>query len=282
MIYLSQALLLIVVLIFAVLCIFSDIKTRKISNNIVLGFLFVSLLFFCFFIWTLKLRFYLVLLIIFSFYFVFYSKKLLGGADVKILMISYFLIASVMGIDFYVDFMINLLLFYSFCIIFIAITYTSLKSKLNVIKKKIDYEMILFQMVVLFVILRPFIKYILSVKMVFSTVFIIFVYTFYRYISPRLAIFFSRCSRPKKRLINLGFMFIFLLININSYSIIVYFLMFLFFRLLADFISNMIEFIDTGSDEKYSTPFSMFIFYSIFFTFLINNNLVSFLLKLGL
>lgn len=268
---------LIIVIPFAISSISQDIKYRRISNITTLSFIYISFLIFCFF-WKLYHiidYFILILCILVSFFL--YRKKLWGGADGKITISICMLLIALGNNTIFTSFILNIILFYTLIITLLIIFKTQFKIKLKVLKK-IDYGSYLFYLLLIFLFVKRFINYLSSIHTFFTILLTLIIFVILGNWNKYINIFYKKMNDIYK-LISL-LILAFVLFFFSDMNVIKYFFIVLAFRIFVDFISNMTIFLKDKQGKQYNSPFSVYIFASAIFSFLVGQNIISIILKL--
>lgn len=260
----------------------SDLKSRKISNIITLSFLYISFVVFIFFLKEYDFNYLLALIFTIVISYFFFKKDIWGGADGKIFISLTFLILALGHILFYLDFVVNLLIFYSISIILIVIFKTNLKQKITIIKNT-DYHIFVFQILLAFIFLKNILRFVMFKDVISQQLFLVSVVVGFIYLTPYLRDYFHNFSLRKKISLNIILFIIFVGMSYNHLISLVYFIFILFFRISLDIISNLTLFLKDKKGEKYYSPFSVYLFISAIFTMVFQKNIVDiivFLFKL--
>lgn len=265
-----------IILPFAVISIYFDIKTRKIRNWINLSFLYVSILVLSFFSTQMDLIGYLTLIIAISLGYYLYSIDLWAGADGKIFIALSILVIILGSKSLFLDFMLNLALFYTIGIVILILFKTKIKHKF-VVLKNINYGLHIFLLLIIFLIIKDFIYKYISTNSNYNTLFIFATYFLLIYITPKIVKFYSKMNKYLSLSINL-ILFV-LLYYFSSSKIFYYFFIILGFRIFLEFVSNMTILLRTKDKKQYYSPFSLYLFFAAVFTMVIQNNIVLIILK---
>lgn len=262
-----------IVLPFAIISIWQDIKTRKVKNIVNLSFLYISIALFIFFLKEFnEIWYWLALVISIGLSYWFYYKEYWGGADGKIFISLTLLILSFGNYVFYLHWILNLMIIYIVSIVLLILFKTSLKQKIRVLKYT-DYNIYFFQILLIFIFLKPIIKNVIFSDPLFSVLFLIGIILGFRYLTPYLRKHFDKFSLFKKISLNVILFLILVGISYLHLEVIVYFFLILLFRIFADYISGMTLFLKDKNGERYYSPFSVYLFISAILTMIIENNL---------
>lgn len=267
---------LLVVLPFAFISILQDVKTRKISNVITISFLYISILIFVFFLMLYNVYDYLILIFSFAIGYYFYKKGYWGGADGKIFIALTLLLLALGNEYFYLDFLLNLIIFYSVVMIILVVFRTSFKTKKKLFKK-IDYGLILFHLLIIFIFIKSLLMKFVSKDSVYYSYFILFIFIFVLMTANLIKKLYLKFNKEVKifSLLLLGAIFI----SFLAFNLIFYFFIVFIFRVLLVFISEMSTHIKTKTDI-YQSPFSVYLFFSAIITMIGGNNVINLILNL--
>lgn len=268
-----------IVIPFAIISIWQDIKIRKVKNYVNISFFYISFLVFIFFLREYDFWFYLCLLFSFLISYWFFKKDYWGGADGKIFISLTLLVLALGNYFFYIDWILNLLLIYVISIILIVLFKTKLKSKIEVFKN-IDFTIYFFQILLIFIFLKNVLKSVVFVDPIYSLLFLILVFVGFKFLTPVLKKYFEGFSFKKKLSLNIILFIIFIGMSYYHLIVILYFFLILFFRISSDFISSMTELLKDKKGDKYYSPFSIYLFISAIFTMIVGNNLIEFLIEI--
>ncbi len=154
-----EVLFLAVVLIYALVMSYQDIRFRKIKNNLTYSLLLLSSLLFIysqFVVFSIVNIITLAMMVLVSFYV--FHKKILGAADGKII-IGISMILLSLNVLYLFDFIINTIILYVFTLLMLIITKTSLSSKITTFREQ-NYLLICFQTLLTLSILALFSRFI--------------------------------------------------------------------------------------------------------------------------
>lgn len=262
---------LVIVLPYATISIFQDIKIRKVNNWINLSFLYISFLSFIFFLSEYNIFDYLILIIVSYLAYFSYKKNIWGGADGKIFISLTLLILAFGNKYFYLDFIVNLAVLYSLTIIILVIFKTSIKQKIKIVKK-IDYGFYIFQMLIIYIVIKSFLYELVPRNSIYFSYFIILVFILVRFSNKYIKLIYSKINKLYFKIaINLT-LFLFLLV-ISKNSILKFFFVILAFRIGMEFISEMTNKIKSDKNS-YNSPFSIYLFFSSIFTMIGQSNII--------
>ena len=264
---------LLITLPYSIISIKSDIKTRKVPNIVNLSFFIISFLVFFFFIKDYDFLYYLCLLVSIGIGYFLYYKSYWGGADGKIFIALTMLILALGNYVFYLNWIVNLLLIYSISIIFIVLFKTKTKDKIKALKE-MDYNIYVFQMLLVFIFLKNILNTFVFKSKLLSMFFLLVVVLCFGYLNPLIKKYYTNFSFKKKTSLNIILFIIFIGMSVFTHTIIFYFFGILIFRILVDYISNMTLFLKDKKDEKYYSPFTIYLFTSAILTMIVNNNIV--------
>jgi Flp pilus assembly protein protease CpaA len=271
---------LVVMLPFAFFSIKSDIEKRKVSNVITFSFLYISFLCFVFFLTQYKLIDFLIFFSSILLSFLLYKYNVWGAADGKIFMGIIFLFLAFSNYMFVFNFLLNLVIFYTIIILLFVIFKTDKKYKIKVFKD-IDFGYNLFYLLILFIFLKPIVRYFLEDYKNYLIVLILIVlisYLLLQKINNKLKKIYSRFNiNLKISLIVLLLIVFFLIID---YRFIYIFLIIYVLKIVIAFFSNMTDYLKTKNNKQYHTPFSIFLFIASIFTIVIENDIISIILLL--
>lgn len=143
--------LFLILLIFSFICIYQDVKTRKVSNYVSFSFLALSFLYFLHNVLNLAYFDYVILLVLILLTYYTYKKGIFGAADGKILIGCFFFFTSINGFTSVLTFLVILFVLYSVGILLQSVFSTSLFYK-KIFFKAVDYNRILFQSFVILIV----------------------------------------------------------------------------------------------------------------------------------
>ncbi len=266
---------LVLVLPYAFVSIFYDIRDRKIPNYINLSFLYISALVLAFFLTQFGIIDYLIIIGGLVLGYFFYKKGYWGGADGKIYFALTFLILSLGNYSYYLDFLLNLALFYSLSMIFLVMFRTSIKSKIEILKE-INYLQQIFQILIIFILIRDIFRRYVSTESSNYSYFIILIFVLILVINPILRRFFRKLKTSTK-LTLIGILAT-IFIYLSDFKLMKYFILILIFRILLNFVSESTTKIK-HHDGVYESPFSIYLFVSAIFTIIGGNNVINIVLK---
>lgn len=265
------------VLPYAYISIYQDIEKRKISNWINLSFLYFCFLFFCFFITQFSLIDFGVIFLSIGFGYYFYHKGIWGGADGKIFIGLLLLLFSLGNMYFYLDFLLNLALFYSLAIILFVLFRTPREDKINLLKRT-DYGLHLFQILIIFLVVKNLLFHYLDKSSVYYSYLIIAIFVLVMISNPLIKRLY-RWIKDSNVKFFLNLFLLFILILSSEDKVILYFFIVLFFKIFLQFVSKMTDQIKMKSGEQYYSPFSLYLFFSAIFTMIGGQNIIRIIFK---
>ncbi|MDA3856518.1 MAG: hypothetical protein PF569_09765 [Candidatus Woesearchaeota archaeon] len=267
---------LVIVLPYTIISIYQDIKTRKVNNLINLTFLYISFLSFIFFLVQYNIFDYLIIIGGSYLAYYFYKKHFWGGADGKIFIGLTLLILAFGNKYFYLYFLVNISVLYSIKIIILVIIRTSLKQKLKV-AKKIDYGIYIFQILIIYIVIKSFLYRLVSPNSIYFSYLIIVVFVLVKYSNKYIKLLYSKLNILQLK-IGINLLLFILLFLISKDSVLKFFFIILAFRIAMEFISEMTNKIKSDK-ELYQSPFSIYLFFSAIFTMIGQANIIDVILK---
>ncbi len=264
-----------IIILFSILCIFYDIKNRKIPNLIIFFLFFISIIFLILNIKNLNIANVLSIFLSIIISFFLYFTKIWGAADGKILISLSIIFNSLYEYTIFLNFVLNLLMFYSISIIILNFAYTKNKDKIKVIKK-INYLEELFLLNILFSIFA-LIFYFLEIdpsKNIFF--YIILFLIIVGIINPIFKKIFKKIELNSQIVINL--IFLGLLILYSQKLFLLFFIITYFIRIFINFISKNTQNLKFRK-ETYSSPFTVYIFLSAIFTIISLKSIIEIIVK---
>lgn len=263
--------------IFALLCIYEDIKYRKISNYLNLSFFIFAFAYFTSKLFLLNLIDFIMIFIIILISFFLHYKKIWGAADGKVFISISLILISLKGLFLVLDFLINLALFYSFVIIFLTIFKTSIKEKWKAFKR-IKFGEIIFTILIAFIITTIFLKLDISIFEGYTLFFILlFVLIFMLVTKNYIRKLYNLLDSEIKLLSSL---ILFLLLGLFAgIKFIGFFITIFCFKIILDFISRLSSRIAaSGKESKYYSPFSIYLFLICILTMILEKNIIKIIL----
>lgn len=271
-------LFLFVMLPFAYFSVLQDLLERKVSNRVTFPFLYVCFGVFVFNLLLYSYVDYLVLGIVFVVAFLLYKFDVWGGADGKIF-IGIVLVLISLGDDvIFMSFLLNLLFFYVIGIVFIVMFRTKLKFKVEVLKG-IDYGFLLFYLLLIFLVVKSFMrKFLVDFNPIFLLVFVLSIYFLIQKTNNYLKEFYY----SKSEILRFFAVFALAVILALFSDLIVwfYFVLVCVIRILTQFFSEMTLFLKNSTGDKFYSPFTIYLFVSVIFSFFVQENIVSLFLNL--
>ena len=267
---------LILISIFGVFAIKEDIIRRKVSNELNLFFLIISVVIF---LSTFKVHsnfdyIYIFIILILSYFL--YHFELWGGADGKIFISLNLIIVSFFGQELTINYILNIFIFYSIIITFLSIFKTSSKTKIKVLKK-IDYGRNSFLLLCIFSLIS-ILNYSFTVEpgnfihiaIIFSLTLILL-----KLLTPLIKKTYNKFNFNLKIFFNV---ILFIILTIISREIFIYyFLSIISFKIFLEYVSESISMIKVDG-EKYNSPFSIYLFFSAIFTLIIKTSILKILI----
>lgn len=266
-----------VIMIFGTYSIQQDIKDRKVDNFLNLFLFIVSFIIFIFA--TPKLLFEdfltLILVILISYYI--YYKHIWGGADGKIFISICFMLTTINGYSSIINYLINLIIFYTLTLIILSILKTSIKDKKKVLLN-IEYKKDIFITLLVFV-LTSFVFPLIpkSLNSNISLLILISTFMFLFIFISKFKKFFDKFDEDSKIIIDIC---LFAILVLFSHKVFLnYFFPILFLKLFIEYSSKITEKIK-NKNQEYNSPFTIYLFIVALFSILLSENVVLILLKL--
>jgi len=266
-----------ILIIFSWFSIKQDILNRKISNKLQIFFFLISIFLFIINFKFLIIENIIILFLIPIISFFLYKYNFWGAADGKLYITLSIFLLSIYNYTSIVNFSLNIFIFFSIGIIFLSIFKTSIKSKMQVIKK-FNYKKKIFLLLIIFTLISIFYKIFFEKDFSFTNLIIFFasLILFIGLISHSLEKYFNKIDEELIFFINI---ILFLLLFLFSKLIFIkYFIFVLSFKLFLDFISKSTDNIKI-KHKLYTSPFSIYIFISAIFTLITNSNVLVILIK---
>lgn len=254
----------------------SDIKRRKVSNVFSFGVILIGLGVFLFGIFfnEYSVYHYLGLLLVFGLAYGFYIYDVWGAADGKIFIGVSFLLLFYGGILLILEFLINLVVFYSFVIVILSFIFTNFKDKINFFVK-FNYAMDGFILLVVFSV-----TYLLGFffnaydNFVLLTLFFGVVLVIVHFLQKYVKRFYRKISSDIVSI--LAFILFVYLIFIGGEIFILYFVVVYIIKMFVKMISQLSGDIRV-KDGAYNSPFSIYLYGSAIFSAIAMNNIISIL-----
>ena len=258
-------------ILFGFYAIVQDIESRKVRNELTITFFILSFLYFIYSIKKLGWTDFLVILIsVFVIYYI-YKKEIWGAADGKII-ISIMLILTAYGkSELFLNYVLNLIVFYSIGIIIVSFIYVSIKEKKEIIKK-MDFVELVFLILFIFIILRIATKFFMqSQSLLYLVAFILFLIIILKYVYKYLKLFYSKIDENTR--IVIIFTLFSALFLIYFVSFLISFIILFIIKASLDFIFKSIEVLN--DEKKYQSPFSAYLFIAAIFSLFIAKNIIA-------
>lgn len=258
------------VLLFAVYSIIEDITSRKVSNTTTLLFFILSFAYFLFSLKRLSWPDFIALPIFVLIIYYIYKKEVWGAADGKIL-ISVMLVLTAYGTsELFLNYILNLIVFYSVGIILVILFITSTTDKKNTLKK-IDFKELLFVLLFVFLILRMLLHFFPKDQNIFYILgFIVALIFIMRYVYKYLKVFYGILDENSQVVIM--FSLSCLLFYVYYISFLYYFSILFAIKAFLDFVFKSIEQVEV--EKNYQSPFTVYIFLAAIFTLFAIKNIV--------
>jgi Flp pilus assembly protein protease CpaA len=252
-----------------------DIKNRKNPNILSLIFLIITL--FILFINFNHISPWKILIITFSIIisFLLYHFKIWGAADGKIQIILTIFFLSISEIHIYLDFLINLFLFYVITLIIVSLFLY--KRKLKIIQG-IQYLQEISILASLFIIIMILTSlYQIQTTVVEYSIFLIVIIIISIFLRKIITKPFKKLNKDLKIILPTTLVLI-LFILIDNYYAYIFFIITFFIRIIITFLSKISEDLKIKNKQYYS-PFMIYIMFSAIFTYLVKTNIIVIMIK---
>ncbi len=276
-------LILFILLIFAVISIKADIKTRKVPNIITFSFILIS-----FILFTLRINYlsYIDLIILLatllvSYYI--YKKEIWGAADGKILIGIFLLLTAFKDSTLFLEFILNLFIIYLISILILILIHTSKKDKMKKIKS-INYNKLIFMTLLIILIFKA---------VFFLTLFFISEENINTYINLLLFIsvlaliislsnvinkLLEKITNKVKLTLNIS-IFILLFLLGGYFNFVILFIAVFIIKFIIDLVSDLAPKIKSKIKGNYNSPFTLYLFSSAIITIFIQKAIIKIILN---
>jgi Flp pilus assembly protein protease CpaA len=267
---------LLIILPFSYFAMKQDIKERRVSNVITFSFMYLSFLVFLFFLTQHGIFDHGIVILGCLISFILYKSNFWGAADGKIFISIIMLIVALKDEMFVLNYLLNIIFFYTFVIITLITFKTKQKTKYKVFKT-IDFGFYLFYLLILFIFIKNFIRSILEGHIFLTILLILSIYIIINKTNGYIRSFYEGLRRDIKVIANILLVITFL--YIANLDFMIYFVIIYILRISIEFFSNMTHFLQDENKEQYHTPFSVYLFFALIFTIIVQENIATIIMK---